>query len=228
MSIIEFNLFYKHVITGISFSGTVIGLYYKDKLNVQSRSLAFFLCLMFMMDIIGELLAHVFFDNNLIVLHIYSFTELAFMIYFYKKHMFRKKQLFLTLLGLAGLLYIFGEMLMIFVFKGLVIKEFSPLAKVVDNFIIILLALAFLSEKMSRYREQEWGNFRLNIVFLVFYTLNTFFFLPFNFMINANSNVKFYFSTGHITLLILYYLYLMIEILRNGLKGAPASSGIRK
>jgi hypothetical protein len=228
MSIAEFDHYYLRVITVTSFTGAALGVYFNNRLNTQSKKIAFFLFLMLIMDFLSWIIGHVLSNNNMIVLHIYSFTELAFMIYFYKKHMFRNKQFFLTILGIAGLVYIVSEMLLIFVFKGLVIKEFSPLAKVVDNFIIILFALAFLSEKMNRYREMEWGNFRLNIVFLVFYTLSTFFFLPFNFMINAIGNVKFYFSAGHITLLILYYLYLTIEILRNGLKGAPASSGLRK
>ncbi len=161
--------------------------------------------------------------NTLMVLYIYSFFELAFMIYFFKKYMFLKKQLFLTALGIAGLIYIVAEMLLIFVFKGLVVKEFQPYAKVVDNFVIVLMALAYLHEKMTRYSESAWGSFRLNMVFLVFFTLNTMIFLPFNFMINATGNTKFYFWAGHIILLILFYLYLTFEIWANGRRTTPRS-----
>lgn len=139
--------------------GNLIGIYYYciNRLNPQSKSITAYLSLMLVVDIISLLLAYVFSNNNLIVLHIYSFTELSFMIYFFKRHMFRTKQRFLTVLGFTGLAYILFEMLSIFVFKGLIVKDFSPFAKVVDNFLIILFALAFMSEKMSRFREQEWG-----------------------------------------------------------------------
>ncbi|WP_074961422.1 hypothetical protein [Flavobacterium akiainvivens] len=154
-------------------------------------------------------------DNNMILLHIYSFVELSFMLYLYKKEMFRKPQRFLTILGIAGLCYIFAEMLLIFVFKGLSLKDFSPYAKVADNFIIILFALAFISERVNHFQEKEWGNFRLNIIFLVFFTINTLFFLPFNFMVNAGTITKFYFFAGHLTILALFYLYLTFEIINN-------------
>jgi len=206
----------------ILYAALFLGLLFFRRLNLLTKSILVYVLLL----LVTHYLQKVFFyyvGNTLMVLHIYCIGELAFMIYFYKKFMFKKKQLFLTALGIAGLLYIVSEMLLIFVFKGLVIKEFQPYAKVADNFVIVLMALAYLHEKMSRYGESEWGSFRLNMVFLVFFTLNTIIFLPFNFLINAAGNVKFYFWTGHIILLILFYLYLAFEIWSNGRRTTPAA-----
>ncbi|MES2485530.1 MAG: hypothetical protein V4581_06225 [Bacteroidota bacterium] len=171
---------------------------------------------MLLMEFLGYLFSDVLFGNNLMLMHIYSFTELAFMLYFFKKYLLKKRHLGLTILGFASLAYIVAELFMIFVFEGLNVKQYQPYAKVVDNFVSILFIFAFLQETMSHYKEKQWDNLRLAMVFLAFFTLNTLFFLPFNFMVNAAGNVKFYFWTGHVILILCYYLYLTIEIWRNG------------
>jgi hypothetical protein len=191
------------------------GLIFFKKLSPLYKSIFVYVLILLVCDWLIHICKY-YWKNTLIVLFIYSMAELGFMIYFYKKYMFRNRQLLITILGISGLIYIITEVMLIFVFKELDIKQFQPYTKVVDNFIIILMALAYLHERMNRYREREWGSFRLNIVFLVFFTLNSLFFLPFNFMVNA-SNIIFYFWVGHIILLILFYLYLTFEIINNGL-----------
>ncbi|SFQ27134.1 hypothetical protein [Flavobacterium akiainvivens] len=172
-----------------------------------------YLALMFVTDLLSDYIGYKW-GNNFIMLHIYSLTELGFMIYLYQKVMFRKRHLPLLILGILGLVYITAEIALLYVFNQIVVKDFQPYAKVVDNFIIILMALAYMQERMNRFREQQWGNFRLNMAFLVYFTVNTVFFLPFNFMVNASSDVKFYFWTGHVSLLILLYSYLGFKMLK--------------
>lgn len=191
------------------------GLIFFRKLDPLYKSISIYVLILLLCDWLIHIFIY-YWNNTLMVLFIYSITELSFMLYFYKKFMFKKKQRLVTILGGLGLLYIIVEVLLIFVFKELDIKQFQPYCKVVDNFIIILMALAYLQERVDNFRELKWGNFRLNIVFLVFFTLNSLFFLPFNFMINATS-IKFYFWIGHIFLLILFYMYLTFEIINNGL-----------
>lgn len=191
------------------------GLIFFRKLDPLYKSISLYVLILLLCDWLIHIFIY-YWNNTLMVLFIYSITELSFMLYFYKKFMFKKKHRLVTILGGLGLLYIIVEVLLIFVFKELDIKQFQPYCKVVDNFIIILMALAYLQERVDNFRELKWGNFRLNIVFLVFFTLNSLFFLPFNFMINATS-IKFYFWIGHIFLLILFYMYLTSEIINNGL-----------
>jgi len=222
MTLIEFGQILTYLSNLILFAGFILSVIKWGESKPISKSLTVYIAILLGSAVLMYVIARIFSDN-IIVLYIYSFSELAFMLYFFKRHMFLKKQLLLTILGIAGLLYILAEMLLVFVFKGLVIKEFQPYAKVVDNFVIVLMTLAYLHEKMSRYGESEWGSFRLNMVFLVFFTLNTILFLPFNFMVNAAGNVKFYFWTGHIILLILFYLYLTFEIWANGRRTTPAA-----
>jgi len=223
MTLIEFGQILTYLSNLILFAGFILSVIKWGESKPISKSLTVYIAILLGSAVLMYVVARIFSDN-IIVLYIYSFSELAFMLYFFKRHMFLKKQLLLTILGIAGLLYILAEMLLVFVFKGLVIKEFQPYAKVVDNFVIVLMTLAYLHEKMSRYGESVWGSFRLNMVFLVFFTLNTILFLPFNFMVNAAGNVKFYFWTGHIILLILFYLYLTFEIWSNGRRTTPRSA----
>lgn len=126
--------------------------------------------------------------------------------------MFRKMHLPLLLLGILGVIYISGEILLYYVFKPVTVKEFQPYAKIADNFVVILMALAYIHERMDGFLERDWGNFRLNMAFLVFFTLTSIIFVPFNFLINAHSNVKFYFWACNGTLIILLYLYLSYKM----------------
>ncbi|WP_188620695.1 hypothetical protein [Flavobacterium suaedae] len=115
----------------------------------------------------------------------------------------------------AAILYIAYEFIY-YAFFDTNVKSFQPYAKVADNFVIILLALSFLQEKIDDFKEQKWDNFRLNIVILVFFTFNTLIFLPINFIVNENSGVKFYFWAGNSILLLLFYSYLIGKIWKNG------------
>jgi hypothetical protein len=216
MTLIEFSAALSNLSPFISGLGLLLGCLTYKRLNGLHQCLTIYLGIMLFTHLLAELLGHVISDNNLIVLHIYSFLELIILLYLYKKHLFKSRQLILTGLGLAGLLYIITEMLLLFVFNTLNVRQHQPYAKVVGNFVIVLMALAFMYEKMSRFREIEWGNFRLNIVFLIFFTLETVLFLPFNFMVNEESGIKFYFWTGHVIAIILFYMYLTFKIWRNG------------
>ena len=216
MTVIEFSKLLANLSPLISCIGMVTGYMFRKHLNPVYKSLTVYCALMLLMELLNNLFGYVLLGNNMIMLHIYSLTELAFMLYLFKKHLLRQRHIALTLLGFAGLTYIVAEMLLIFVFEGLDVKQFQPYAKVVDNFVIILFTLAFLNETMTSFREKQWCNLRLAMVFLAFFTLNTLFFLPFNFMVNEGSGIKFYFWTGHIVLVICYYLYITLEIWKNG------------
>ena len=123
----------------------------------------------------------------------------------------------LMLACFISVLYIIYE-LIYYTFFNTNVKSFQPYAKVADNFVIILLSLSFLQEKISDFKERQWNNFSFNIVVLVFFTLNTLIFLPINFLVNEGSGIKFYFWIGNSVLLLLFYSYLIGKIWNNGRK----------
>ncbi|WP_237421185.1 hypothetical protein [Flavobacterium sp. Sd200] len=116
-------------------------------------------------------------------------------------------------------------MLLYFVFNTLDVKQFQPYAKVADNFIVILMALSFYYQKINSFNELRWGYFRLNTVILIYFTFNIMVFLPFNFMINESSGIKFYFWTANMVFILLFYGYLVSLIWKNGIKQGKMQLG---
>jgi hypothetical protein len=211
MTIIEITSLFANISRAALAAGVVIGCIYYNRLSALHKAITVYLALMLLTEITNEIVGRIW-HNNFIVLYLYCTAELAFMMFLYHRFMLRKKQRALKAIGVLSLLYIIAEALVQFVFKELVVTQFQPYAKVADNFVVILMALAFLHEKISRFRENRWGNFRLNSIVLLFFTLNTLIFLPFNFLVNEQSGIKFYFWTGNAILISLFYSYLAFEI----------------
>jgi uncharacterized membrane protein len=113
------------------------------------------------------------------------------------------------------MLYIVVEFFEYFIFGTLDIKQFQPYSKIVDNFIIIVMALVFYYEKMNSFNETKWSNFKLNTAILIYFTINAIVFLPFNFIINENIGVRFYIWTVNVVIILLFYSYLTILIWKN-------------
>jgi hypothetical protein len=215
MSFFKFSAYLIFLPTLLLVGAMLMGSFRLGKLSVFGKSLLGYLGAMLLFDSLNIFIGFVLRHNNQVILPLYSLTELAFFIYFYNKCMLSRRFTVVNALGALAVLYIAVEFLSDFVFYQISPAEFQPYAKVADNFIIILLALTFLYEKMSTYSESRWDNFRLNMVVLVFFTLNTIIFLPFNFLVNENSGVKFYFWTGNVVLLVLFYSFMISEIWKD-------------
>ncbi|WP_231559611.1 hypothetical protein [Flavobacterium rivuli] len=112
--------------------------------------------------------------------------------------------------------YIITEFFQYFVFNTINVKQFQPYAKITDNFIVIIMALVFYYQKMNSFNETWLTNFKLNTVILLYFTVNAIIFLPFNFIINASGNAKFYIWTINVFFITSFYLYLTILIWKNG------------
>lgn len=194
--------------------GLIIAIYYRNRLDKLHKTIAFYLFLMLSVDITSRFIKEIF-STNLIMLLIYSFVELLFYLYLYRQCLFKKKYLSLSIIGVVGLLYILGEILLFVVFKELNPKEFQPYSKVVDNFIVILMALLFFHEKINAFNDTKWTNFRLNIAILLYFTINLLVFLPFNFLVNESTGLKFYFWTINLIITVLFYIYLTSLIWQN-------------
>lgn len=192
--------------------GMLIGFSRFKKLNIIYKYITAYLCLMFLADMASRIEVGLG-DNNFFFFLVYSFTEAVFFLLFYNKVLFKKPHRGLLILGFIGLAYILSEIIL---FENVGAKEFQPYAKVVDNFIIILLTLGYFYEKINNYSNTRWENFQLNAVILAFFTINLILFLPLNFLINEATNLKFYFWLGLLFITVLFYLYLTIKLWKNG------------
>lgn len=208
--------------TGISLFGFLIGLYYYRSLSIVHKGITLYLFGMFLIDVVSRVIGAT--GNNFIVLLIYSLLEMAFFTYFYFKYFFDAKHRLVLVLSCIAFLYILWEIIL---FEATDLKGFQSYAKVVDDFIIIILVLSFFHEKINIFKESKWNNFGLNATILVFYSINLIFFLPLNFLINESSGLKFYFWFGNTLSLILFYSYLSYSIWKNGRTQKLLLSGSR-
>ncbi|MCR5861613.1 hypothetical protein LRS05_05430 [Flavobacterium sp. J372] len=121
--------------------------------------------------------------------------------------------------NILGVGYILWD---IFTFSFTTVNEFQSYAKVFDNFGIILLALTYCYEKLDQPNVSKWKNFRLNIVIAVFFTINLIFFLPYNFIINNNAGIQFYFWFGIAITTIIFYIYLTTLVIQDSRKNSAS------
>lgn len=206
----------------ISLIGFSIGLYYYKSLDIVHKGITWYLLGMFLTDLVSRIIAAT--GNNFIVLLVYSLLEMTLFAYFYFKYFFKAQHRLVMSLCCIAFLYILWEIVL---FERTDLKGFQSYAKVVDDFIIIILILTFFHEKINIFKEFKWDNFRFNAIVFVFYSINLVFFLPLNFLINESSGLKFYFWLGNTLSLILFYSYLTHSIWRNGRTQKLLRSGLR-
>ncbi|KGO86942.1 hypothetical protein Q765_08230 [Flavobacterium rivuli WB 3.3-2 = DSM 21788] len=195
--------------------GLVIGFLFYKKLDRLHKRILIYMALMLAVDIACRILQY-YKHPNMIVLPIFSFAELLFFVYIYNSYLLKKESKIIIGLGLLALVYIIAEFLQYFVFNTLNLKQFQPYCKITDNFVIIIMALAFYYQKMNSFNETKWNNFRLNTAILIYFTINTIIYIPFNFIINENIGVRFYIWMVNIVIILLFYSYLSILIWKNG------------
>lgn len=212
MSLSEFSFQLGKLSPLLLILGTLLGVFSYKKLDAVHKSIIFYLLMMLLVDTYSRFLWR--YGNNQVTLLIYSLIEVIGVGYFYQKILLKRKYIITITINILVVIYIIWE-LFSYLFLDSNVKHFQPYAKVADNFVIIVLALTFLYEKMSDYKESKWNNFKLNIGVLVFFTLNTLIFLPFNFLVNEKSGVKYYFWTGNVILLLLFYGFLTWSIWEN-------------
>lgn len=195
--------------------GLLLGAVLYKKLSSLHKSILYYLVLMFCIDAASYVLIKLY-RNNLIIMHVFSLTELLFFVYFYNRQLLPKPKPLLLGIGALGAFYIIAEFINYFVIGNFSVKYFQPYAKVADNFVVIIMSLYFFYEKANGYPHNKLANVKLNTVILLFFTLNAIMFLPFNFFINEQSGVQFYVWNINVCIIIAFYVYLIGLIWQEG------------
>jgi len=222
MTFSEFSLFLGDLSSIALIIGLVFGIFNYKKLDQLHKSILIYMGLMLAIDTVCRIFKY-YKHPNVIILPIFSFVELLSFIYIYNKHLLAKKSKVIIGLGFLGMLYIAIEFFEYFVFGKLDIKQFQPYSKIVDNFIIIIMALVFYYQKMSTFNDTKWNNFKFNTAVLTYFTINAIVFLPFNFIINENIGVRFYIWIVNVIIILLFYSYLTFLIWKNSRRSISKS-----
>ncbi|MFP9100893.1 hypothetical protein ACLI09_17745 [Flavobacterium sp. RHBU_24] len=202
---------------GLLIFGLVAGIYFFSKLDSIRKFIVFYIALLLITELLSYYVGMTFGSNHMIF-PLYCLFELALFIYLYIKYLFKKRHMFTTVLGTLGIGFILYEFIYNFIYHQVSPEEYQPYAKVVDNFVIIIFSLTYLLEKMTTYNESRWDNFSFNIGVLINFTISTIFYLPFNFLVNETSGLKYYFWISNLFLLHAFYVFLIIEMYKNARK----------
>lgn len=202
---------YRYVLIG----GIMLSLASFVKADAFYRTLIGYLCIMGAMEFTGYFLGYILKVSNHIIVLLAALADLVFFLYLYKRFFFKAKNKLITTIAALGILYILYEIYFNFIYTRVPVQEFQPYAKPVSNIVVILLALTFLYERVSTYSDSRLDKFPFNNVVLMYFTLNTIIYLPFNFLVNENSGVKFYFWSANVILILLFYMYLTVQICNN-------------
>lgn len=208
--------------TGMALTGFVLGMVYYKSLNVVHKGITWYLFVMILVDVASRILGKT--GNNIIVLLSYSIVEMSMLTFFYFRYFFKARHRLIIALFLISFAYIIYEIIS---FDRTQMKDFQSYAKVIDDFMIIVLVLTFFHEKINIYKESKWDNFRLNAIIFVYFSINLVFLLPFNFIINRTSGYQFYFWFGISVTILLFYTYLTYSIWKNGRTQKLLPSGLR-
>lgn len=215
MTIKEFLLIVPDIIKILLFAGVLIGGYYYRHLDNLHKYLYHYIVLMIIVEMSAKF-AKLLFGNNMIILPVYCAIELLYFTILYNKYLFKKENKVLKAVSLAAILYVICETLYYFVFNDMSVKAYQPYVKVADNFVVIIYALYFIFDRVNSFNEQRWDHFRLNIAILIAFTLTLIVFLPFNFLVNESTGIKYVFWSVNVIILLLFYGYLIWNIWRNG------------
>ncbi len=193
----------------------------KKSKSLQNWAVTYFfaLNLVFLLDLYSIEIFH----NNLYLIIIYSLLEVIFYTYLFQKILFAKKNLILLLCSLVAIIFNIFELISLD-FQNF--KEFQSYSRVVSNMIIATYAANYFIFLLKNLDFEVWENFGLNSVILIYFSVQSIMFLPFNFysildeyfyilviLINTFTNLAFY-------ILLIYFIYspLIIKVRHNQLK----------
>lgn len=206
-------ILYKYFLTyGSPFAlvvGGIFGLYFFKYLNKTHRLILAYLGVSLAIDIASRIMANSH-NNNLILWPLLSILELLIFSGIYISILEKK---FFWIVSGVGASYIIYEMINIDSFNA---SSFQPYSKVVSSFVIIVLILSYIMQRITKDVEISKQDQFLNITVLSYFALNLVLLLPINFLINEKPEITVYIWTTYLILTILFYSCLSILLCKNG------------
>lgn len=192
--------------------GILIGFIIRHKLSRLSKYVLLYFVMALAADGISRILATQF-GNNLIMIPLYGLLEiLYFLILYYFILKIVKSNLWLALLLMTLSFTIYETINSLNVEPA----NFNSYSRVMAAICIVLSAIAYYIKNIKLNIKNITGELRLNTFIFIFYSLNLLFFLPLNFLINLDSEVKYYFWIANLLITILFYISLIYWIWKHG------------
>ena len=193
-----------------SFIGVCVGLSLYKKIDRVRKYIFFYLVAAFIIDLLSRYL-HIAFNNTLILIPVFGFIELLIFSMIYRSLLFKNNRLFKPIIGII-LVIILVDILTCNAFNP---KQFQSYGRTIDGFVIIILCLTFYWKilKGSLQNTKEIG---LNTGILLFFLLNSLWFLITNFLVSINYKVMFPVWLINIITIPIFYSFLTFHLWKNG------------
>ncbi|AEA43984.1 hypothetical protein [Fluviicola taffensis] len=192
--------------------GIVGGIYRYLSLNKIYRLITIYLIIALLTDFASRLLS--FMDqSNLILLPIFNLLELLLFLKIYYLFFEKTRKLLLLVVAVVFLAAFGSDVIPLFLDQNVMTHSYSS---IIEALSIIFLAFLFFFDRIQAYNELKWTVFALNSVILVYFSVKLMFYIPINFFIHDDTNLKFYFWIVHLIMLIIFYLYLAKSIWEHG------------
>ncbi len=199
-----------YVVPSLLAAGILYGLLYFKSLARVYQMLVIYLSVCLAGDLLGRFMAYQF-GNNLICIPISGFLELVAFAAFY--HQFLKENKLIFLLVITGLLFIVYEAASLNVEN---VEAFQSYSRVVASFLITVMSIACFFKWIGSETGAPGNVLFLNSSILIYYAFNLICFLPVNFLINVDSDVKFSFWSANFLVTLAFYILLIFVIWKHG------------
>ncbi|MGQ3014854.1 MAG: hypothetical protein ACT6QS_14180 [Flavobacteriales bacterium] len=202
-------------------AGIIKGIIHFRKLFPVSRIIAIYLFAAFTTDILSRIYIYTYKDN-LVFLFVFGLAELFLFGMLYIRYILQKRKFLFLVLMTAGASFILYEM---YSLRSVPVEQFQSYTKPLVAFVTVLLALSFFLEQVRSAELPDRRILRLNAGVLFYASFTLVFFIPLNFFITRQTDLTFVFWLGNITCTLVFYVFLTLELWRNGINPKPLPSG---
>ncbi len=194
--------------------GSLLAAYHYKWLSKRFKVIGIYIFIALVIDIISRKWGF-FTDskNNLFIIPVFGFIELAFFSLLFYKHILKSKSKILKTYIYTALSLVLID---IFFNDYQEIERFQSYGRLLANLSIIFYCLLSIWNSIKGNIDSDKEAIILSFGALLYFSINLLVYLPLNFLINGSPDIIFYFWTINLLLTILFYALLIYLIWQNG------------
>lgn len=192
--------------------GVSLGLYYFKYLEPAYRVLLIYFGIALLADVVSRLLS-LLYNDNLILIPIFALVEMVIFSWLYYRYLLPGSRALVAIVVLVASCFILTD---IFYAIGEAPVSFQSYGMVIDHLAITLLAFLYFKNVLTSDAAGERPYMSFNAAVFLFFSVTMLFYLPVNFLVNVDSEVKFYFWALNFVFTVIFYTYLTYLIWKNG------------
>ncbi|MEP0265342.1 hypothetical protein [Dokdonia sp.] len=202
----------QHLPAITSFIGIIVGVFIYKKIDIGSKYLFFYLVIALIAYLLSRYIA-IAFNNNLILIPIFGFIELLLFSMLYHRFLFKNSnRVFQLIIGVLLLLIIID----IATCNPFESEKFKSYGRVIDSVALVFISLYYYWKVLKNDVQKDGHILVFNGIVLLFFLLNSIWFLIVNFLVNTPNKIMFPIWLINAIAMPLFYLYLAYYIWHNG------------